>query len=120
MWGLPRSEMEPMSCALAGGFFATEPPGNPHLWLLDCMFRIILGGKKARSSQHISSLSSRLRKVSKTAVNAFNIKGRMRSVPHNTWRLNCAGSHGNNFLCYPKEMWETDKKLKAFTTLLTV
>ena len=78
------------------------------------------GEKKARSSQHISSLSSRLRKVSKTAVNAFNIKGRMRSVPHNPWRLNCASSHGNSFLFYPKEMWETDKKLKAFTTLLTV
>ena len=29
MWGLPRSGMEPMSPALAGGFFTTEPQGKP-------------------------------------------------------------------------------------------
>ena len=29
MWDLPRSEVEPMSLALAGGFFTTEPPGKP-------------------------------------------------------------------------------------------
>ena len=27
MWDLPRSGIEPMSPALAGGFFTTEPPG---------------------------------------------------------------------------------------------
>jgi len=26
MWDLPRSEIEPVSPALAGGFFTTEPP----------------------------------------------------------------------------------------------
>ena len=31
MWGLPRSEMEPMSPALAGGLSATEPPGKPYV-----------------------------------------------------------------------------------------
>ena len=29
MWGLPRSGMEPVSPALAGGFFTTDPPGKP-------------------------------------------------------------------------------------------
>ena len=29
LWGLPRPEMEPMSLALAGGFFTSEPPGKP-------------------------------------------------------------------------------------------
>ena len=29
MWGLPKSGTEPMSSALAGGFFTTEPPGKP-------------------------------------------------------------------------------------------
>ena len=27
MWDLPRSEIEPVSPALTGGFFTTEPPG---------------------------------------------------------------------------------------------
>ena len=31
MWGLPGSGMEPVSPALAGGFFTTEPRGKP--WL---------------------------------------------------------------------------------------
>ena len=85
--------------------------GIPISGYLTACLKSSLEEKKARSGQHISSLSSRLMKVSKTAVNAFNIKGRMRSVPYNTWRLNCEGSHGNS-LCYPKEMWETDKKPK--------
>ena len=37
MWDLPGSGIEPVSPALAGGFFATEPPGNPGVnfcWLL--------------------------------------------------------------------------------------
>ena len=29
MWDLPRSGIEPMSLALAGRFFPTEPPGKP-------------------------------------------------------------------------------------------
>ena len=29
MWDLPRSGTEPMSTALSGGFFTTEPPGKP-------------------------------------------------------------------------------------------
>ena len=29
-WELPGSGIEPMSPALAGGFFAKEPPGKPH------------------------------------------------------------------------------------------
>ena len=29
MWDLPGSEIEPEAPALAGGFFTTEPPGNP-------------------------------------------------------------------------------------------
>ena len=29
MWDLPRSGIEPMSPALAGRFFTTEPPGKP-------------------------------------------------------------------------------------------
>ena len=29
MWDPPRSGIEPVSSALAGGFFTTEPPGNP-------------------------------------------------------------------------------------------
>ena len=30
MWDIPGSGIEPMSSALAGGFFTTEPPGKPH------------------------------------------------------------------------------------------
>ena len=29
MWDLPGSGIEPVSPALAGGFFTTEPPGKP-------------------------------------------------------------------------------------------
>ena len=29
MWDLPRLGIEPMSPALAGGLFTTEPPGKP-------------------------------------------------------------------------------------------
>lgn len=29
IWDLPRSEIEPMSPGLAGGFFSTKPPGKP-------------------------------------------------------------------------------------------
>ena len=31
MWDLPGSGIEPMSPALAGGFFTTEPPGKPYI-----------------------------------------------------------------------------------------
>ena len=33
-WNLPRPGMESVSPALAGGFFATEPPGKPLFYLL--------------------------------------------------------------------------------------
>ena len=29
MWDLPESGIDPVSPALAGGFFTTEPPGKP-------------------------------------------------------------------------------------------
>ena len=40
MWDLPGSGIEPMSLALAGGFFMTEPPGNtePFFPKLACIF----------------------------------------------------------------------------------
>ena len=31
MWDLPHSGVEPVSPALAGGFFTTEPPGKPSI-----------------------------------------------------------------------------------------
>ena len=31
MWDLPGPGIEPVSPALAGGFFTTEPPGKPQL-----------------------------------------------------------------------------------------
>ena len=34
MWDLPRSGIEPVSPALAGGFFTTEPPGKPSHFFL--------------------------------------------------------------------------------------
>ena len=34
MWDLPRSRIEPLSPALAGGFFTTEPPGKPGFVIL--------------------------------------------------------------------------------------
>ena len=33
VWDLPRSGVEPIFPALAGGFFTTEPPGKPHLFI---------------------------------------------------------------------------------------
>ena len=33
-WVLPRSGIEPVSPALAGGFFTPEPPGKPDILLL--------------------------------------------------------------------------------------
>ena len=35
MWDLPISGIEPMFSVLAGGFFTTEPPGNPTSITLD-------------------------------------------------------------------------------------
>ena len=42
MWNLPRSGTEPMSPALAGRFFTTEPPGKPPRILLSTEFFWIL------------------------------------------------------------------------------
>ena len=46
MWGLPRPGIEPMSPALADGFFATEPPGRPSVIFLKenvclCVFSLM-------------------------------------------------------------------------------
>jgi len=35
MWDLPRSRLEPMSPALAGGFFTSEPPEKPSKALVE-------------------------------------------------------------------------------------
>ena len=35
MWDLPRPGIDPMSSALAGGFFTTEPPGKPLKFLAE-------------------------------------------------------------------------------------
>ena len=48
------------------------------------------------------------------------MRGRMGPVPYNKQRLNCASCHGNSFLCYPRKMWKTEKKPKAFTILFAV
>ena len=42
MWGLPRSEIEPMSHVLAGGFLTTGPPGKS-LQSLSSMFTLAFG-----------------------------------------------------------------------------
>ena len=34
IWGLPESGLKPMSPALAGRLFTTEPPGKPSRWIL--------------------------------------------------------------------------------------
>ena len=36
MWNLPGSGIKPMSSALSGGFFTTEPPGKPSLFKKWC------------------------------------------------------------------------------------
>ena len=41
MWDLPRPGIKPMSPALAGGFFTTEPPGKPSLKSFDELFNEI-------------------------------------------------------------------------------
>ena len=35
MWDLPGPGIEPVSPALAGGFFTTEPPGKPYPVVLE-------------------------------------------------------------------------------------
>ena len=42
MWDLPRPGLEPMSPALAGGFFTTAPPGKPSASLFFFFFNIYL------------------------------------------------------------------------------
>ena len=42
MWDLPGSGIEPMSPALAGGFFTTEPPGQPRIMVLFTLFPFML------------------------------------------------------------------------------
>lgn len=43
MWDLPGSAIDPMSPALAGGFFITEPPGKSYnFFFLDIFFKMYL------------------------------------------------------------------------------
>ena len=48
MWNLPRSGIEPMSPALAGGFFTTEPSGKP--WSTFLLMKRL--GKAINIAQH--------------------------------------------------------------------
>ena len=41
MWNVPGSGMEPVSPALAGGFFTTEPPGKPWLFWFSIFLSIL-------------------------------------------------------------------------------
>ena len=41
MWDLPRSGIEPVSPALAGGFLTTVPPGKPLIVVLICISLMI-------------------------------------------------------------------------------
>ena len=48
MWDLPGPGIEPVSPALAGGFFTTEPPGKPPgLFWNSCGLRLFLSTKEA-------------------------------------------------------------------------
>ena len=52
MWDLPGSGIEPMSPALAGGFFTTEPPGKPLKLILRGSQK--QGKRSSQSKAHIS------------------------------------------------------------------
>ena len=41
MWGLPGPGIKPMSPALAGGLFATEPPGKPAISIWVDLFPLL-------------------------------------------------------------------------------
>ena len=65
MWGLPRSEMEPLSPALAGGLSATEPPGKPYVvinqiffWLLSCVSSLYILDMKLFSDRWLPNIFS--------------------------------------------------------------
>jgi len=49
LWDLPRSGIKPMSPALAGGFFTTEPPGKPGFLSLGSSFGLLLMEKGKKS-----------------------------------------------------------------------
>ena len=78
-------------------------------------------------STHISTLNSKHRKVTKATIGNLNMRGQMGTVSFNRLRLDCTGCHS---CCYDKkpsqllvamlEMWETDKRPRAFMTLLAV
>ena len=57
MWGLPRSGIEPMSPALEGEFFTTEPRGNPSFPSLDLSKHSGNGEPFACCGKHLSSSS---------------------------------------------------------------
>ena len=61
MWDLPRPGIKPRSPALAGGFFITEPPGQPCSCFLYSLSLAALGlsctmGDLQSSLQHAGSL----------------------------------------------------------------
>ena len=43
MWDLPGSGIEPVSPALAGGFFTTEPPRKPNARVFKFIFTYLFG-----------------------------------------------------------------------------
>ena len=51
LWDLPWSGIEPKSPALAGGFFTTEPPGNPkiRLFKITCIHVCFLRPRKYKA-----------------------------------------------------------------------
>ena len=53
MWDLPESGIEPMSPALAGGFFTTEPPGKPS----HCLLKYIHSYSKLNSLTYMKQWS---------------------------------------------------------------
>ena len=55
MWDLPRPGIKPMSPALAGGFFTTEPPGKPWDFLLTLHY--------PEDEQHIRAQKRKRRRV---------------------------------------------------------
>ena len=58
MWDLPRPGIRPMSPALAGRFFTTEPPGNPQNSLIKKIVTVTSGfkGKDFNLSQRYVGL----------------------------------------------------------------
>ena len=56
MWDVPGSGIELMSPALAGGFFTTEPPGSPALYLGLILYGIEVTNRKKKKRKKNSFL----------------------------------------------------------------